>query len=183
MMKQKLSLTPFEDSELTRSLQIWTTVQREETCFLLDYTIEGLVSQIKIPHAPGAPKRQSQLWEHTCFEAFISFDHQLSYWELNLSPNQSWNFYSLSGYRENLQEIQQLRTISFRKNEMNDKCYHLQVQLDLASLFALQGAPPIFNLGIAAVIEAMDGSHSYWAIQHFGKKPDFHLRESFLLRL
>lgn len=182
-MKQKLFLTPFEHSDLTDSLQIWATVQREKTCFTLSYTIEGLVSQIQLPQFQLVPKRQSQLWEHTCFEAFISSKNEASYWELNLSSSQSWNFYRLSSYRENLQEVRNLETIQFIKNEITQNRYHLEAQLDLAPLFVAQAAPSTFHLGITAVIEEVDHSYSYWAIKHCGEKPDFHLKKSFVLEI
>ena len=41
----------------------------------------------------------------------------------------------------------------------------------------------ILAIGLSAVIEARDGSKSYWALTHCAAQPDFHLRQSFSLTL
>jgi hypothetical protein len=41
----------------------------------------------------------------------------------------------------------------------------------------------MLQLGLSAVIEAADGSKSYWALAHCATQPDFHLRQSFTLTL
>lgn len=41
----------------------------------------------------------------------------------------------------------------------------------------------LFQLGLTAVIEANDGSHSYWALHHRLARPDFHDRAGFILSL
>ena len=58
--------------------------------------------------------------------------------------------------------------------------------LDLA--YALAGdaeflADPLQRARLAAVIEATDGSLSYWALAHPSDKPDFHHPDSFVLEL
>jgi hypothetical protein len=39
------------------------------------------------------------------------------------------------------------------------------------------------RLGLSAVIEAVDGAMSYWALAHPSAKPDFHHPDSFVLDL
>jgi hypothetical protein len=39
------------------------------------------------------------------------------------------------------------------------------------------------RLGLSAVIEATDGTISYWALAHPSDKPDFHHPDSFVLEL
>jgi hypothetical protein len=39
------------------------------------------------------------------------------------------------------------------------------------------------ELGIACVIERLDGTKSYWALRHPAERPDFHRRDAFLVRL
>jgi hypothetical protein len=39
------------------------------------------------------------------------------------------------------------------------------------------------QLGLSAVIEANDGSRSYWALLHPESRPDFHHRAGFILSL
>jgi hypothetical protein len=52
----------------------------------------------------------------------------------------------------------------------------------LHAAFDLPGAPP-WRLGLAAVIEGMDGQKSYWSLAHPPGKPDFHRAESFVVEL
>ncbi|MEB3264615.1 MAG: hypothetical protein VKJ66_09615 [Synechococcus sp.] len=46
---------------------------------------------------------------------------------------------------------------------------------------ALVEAP--LRIGVTAVLEDRRGGISYWALAHTGPEPDFHRRDSFLLRL
>jgi hypothetical protein len=39
------------------------------------------------------------------------------------------------------------------------------------------------QIGLAAVVEAQDGTLSYWALKHPGGKPDFHHPDAFALKL
>jgi hypothetical protein len=41
----------------------------------------------------------------------------------------------------------------------------------------------VLDLALTTVIEASDGSKSYWALRHGAAQPDFHLRQSFTLAL
>ena len=54
------------------------------------------------------------------------------------------------------------------------------VQLDRLSPGHRRGP---LQLGLSAVIEASDGSHSYWALRHAAGPPDFHRVETRILRL
>jgi hypothetical protein len=40
-----------------------------------------------------------------------------------------------------------------------------------------------FEIALTTVIESLDGSKTYWALQHASLQPDFHLRQSFQLTL
>lgn len=43
--------------------------------------------------------------------------------------------------------------------------------------------PNATRLGLSAVVEENDGTKSYWALAHPGRRPDFHHAESFVLEL
>ena len=58
----------------------------------------------------------------------------------------------------------------------------LNVDLDLSQTPDLMEAR-ILHLGLSAVIEAMDGTKSYWALAHAPGPPDFHNRDCFTARL
>jgi hypothetical protein len=54
-------------------------------------------------------------------------------------------------------------------------------KLELEALIRVEGSRLL--IGLAAVIEAADGSLSYWALRHPPGKPDFHHRGAFALEL
>ena len=56
-------------------------------------------------------------------------------------------------------------------------------QLDATLPADLLPASQTLVIGLSVVIEAADGSKSYWALAHGASQPDFHLRQSFALTL
>jgi hypothetical protein len=97
------------------------------------------------------------------------------YYEINLSPSGAWAAYRFEDYRTGMAAaLTEPPAISFMLGK--DK-------LTLAAtLIGLPDNTPL-RLGVSAVIEAVDGSKSYWALQHPPGKPDFHHQDCFALRL
>ncbi|HEY0337828.1 MAG TPA: hypothetical protein VGC70_10865, partial [Burkholderiales bacterium] len=58
----------------------------------------------------------------------------------------------------------------------------LDVSLDVHDL-SPEHAVHALTLAVSAVIEARDGSLSYWALKHPPGKPDFHCSDAFVLGL
>ncbi len=56
-------------------------------------------------------------------------------------------------------------------------------QLDATLPASLLPSAHTLRIGLSVVIEASDGSKSYWALAHGAAQPDFHLRQSFALTL
>ena len=134
------------------------------------FVVEGDVNAVQWP-APKSPRRGDRLWEHTCFEVFITTTD--GYREFNLSPSGQWASYRFSGYRADMADGQESVT---------------GLALDLASnMLAMEAhlelPPNVGTLGLSTVIEAHDGSKSYWALTHPGNTPDFHHPASFTLDL
>jgi len=100
------------------------------------------------------------------------------YREFNFSPSGQWAAYRFTGYRE--------RDNNFAPTAEPQLALSL-----LAEGFELRAILPAvllptgnsLRIGITAVIEAADGSKSYWALAHCAAQPDFHLRQSFALTL
>ena len=82
------------------------------------------------------------------------------------------------------------RQIGFREEELvqcarleirNDTdCFQLEAVTDLTPILEQE---TLLQAGIAAVIKGHDGYETYWALTHLNSQPDFHLRESFLLKI
>jgi hypothetical protein len=145
----------------------------------LSYELTGDLSQILIPEPqPSAP--QDRLWEHTCFEVFIALENKASYHEFNFSPSGQWAAYAFSEYRVRCSwTVSQSPAVGFSQTQGN---------LLLEAVIAAADLPQnIFGktlqLGLTAVIEANDGSRSYWALHHPEACPDFHHRAGFILSL
>jgi hypothetical protein len=145
----------------------------------LSYKLTGDLAKIRIP-APQPSIAKDGLWEHTCFEAFIAVQGESGYHELNFSPSGQWAAYSFSDYRARSSwTASQRPAIRFVKS---DGHLLLEAVIALGDLPQNMADKPL-QLGLAAVIEASDGSRSYWALYHPGDGPDFHDRAGFILSL
>ncbi len=118
--------------------------------------------------------RGDELWKSTCFEAFFGIAGHSSYWELNLSPSRkAWNLYFFDEYRKpappRVAKDFQLVDVLVRPES-------------LSCVLRSEGNLGLMAASLAAVIRTAGGVF-YFALKHCGPKPDFHLRESFVLSL
>ncbi|HYZ48351.1 MAG TPA: DOMON-like domain-containing protein, partial [Sphingomonas sp.] len=139
----------------------------------LSFRLTGPIEQLRVP-SPSAPARRDNLWQHTCFEAFLSLDG--GYLEFNLSPSTQWAAYCFSGYRAGMSELEVAAPgIAVSRTD----CL-LELDADLALPAGLVSR----RLGLSAVIEDVSGRKSYWALVHPpGGRPDFHHADCFALEL
>jgi hypothetical protein len=112
------------------------------------------------------PARAENLWETTCFEAFLRVPGVEPYREWNFAPSSEWAAYDFSGYREG-------------RNDADVSAPYVRVE-DNFTWWALGAtiavdAKAVFELALSAILEEQEGTKSYWAIAHSeGEKPDFH---------
>lgn len=146
---------------------------------MLTYVVTGEIGDLSLPRA-GAPGRAHELWQHTCFEAFLRTAPGEAYCELNFAPSTQWAAYRLSGYRSGMQdaEIDPPRI----EAAASPGRYVMRVALALDRL-APSGPGTPWRLGLSAMIAASDGRKSYWALTHPPGKPDFHHADCFALEL
>jgi len=145
----------------------------------LSFQLTGDLGQIRIP-APQPPAAVDGLWEHICFEVFIAVAGKANYYEFNFSPSGQWAAYAFSDYRmPDAWKASQAPTINFTQTHEH---LHLEVVIHTDDLHQ-NIAGKSFQLGLTAVIEANDGSRSYWALHHPEVHPDFHHRAGFILSL
>jgi hypothetical protein len=146
----------------------------------LVFSLSADLSRVRVP-ASRTPRRADELWKHTCFEAFVVISGEPTYAELNFSPSSEWAAYLFTGYRENMKplDIEQPRPMRIRSGPHG---------LDM-HVVARRVNPPTpeegarSRVGLAAVIEEIDGRISYWSLKHPAGKPDFHHPEAFALEL
>ena len=145
----------------------------------LDYELRGNLARIRLAPKVSHPQRRDGLWNHTCLELFARGGQGSSYLEFNFSPSGDWAVYRFEEYRSGQSACQQ-RQIGVTMHAIGADRLRVQACADLDALSADAGteAPDAASLGWlfnpAAVIEAGDGSLSYWAAHHGGARPDFH---------
>ena len=147
------------------------------------YRLSGDMARLLIP-SPHAGDRSDGLWEHTCFEAFITVGDDTAYREFNFSPSGQWAAYVFSDYRQPEENplLEKVPQISTRLSAG---------RLELIAVIASNALPRSastaqLRIGLSAVVEStdtIDGNRSYWALHHPAGRPDFHHRDAFVLEL
>ena len=154
----------------------WT----RDNALAFTYALKGDLMRLRIP-LPGTTRRADRLWQHTCFEAFVSVKGKTEYYEFNFAPSGEWAVYSFQRYRVGTPfEADKLAPRIAMRNTAN--------RLDLDAIVPLDHLPAIpphacLQLALCAVIEDEDGMLSYWALKHPPGKPDFHHPDAFALDL
>jgi hypothetical protein len=165
-------------SETVRAVEVG--IRRSASAELqVTFRLDGDIRRIRVP-PPAVPRIATQLWRHTCFEAFIAVEGQPAYHEFNFAPSGEWAVYAFSGYRNGgpLANEMMRPHIAVRTTDS---------RLELDALVRLDGLSAnhpraSLRIGLSAVIEASDGL-SYWALRHPADKPDFHDAAGFSLLL
>ena len=180
-------LRPFPGANVPSLVISAELIWREEGPFTLSYGLlpdapfEGrsLRDQLMGPWDPstGLGSRRDQLWEHTCFEAFLALPGQQAYWELNVSPSGDWNLFRFSGYRQGGEPEPNAvaPSVSLQRMPRGLRC---TIELDPSGFWPPSRVPEV---ALTTVVEQRDGSLSYWALSHSGEQADFHDRRSFLI--
>jgi hypothetical protein len=143
------------------------------------FRIAGVVGRLRLPPS-GFARRADGLWQHSCFEVFLRAGPGESYHEFNLAPSGDWAAYRFGGRRSERSSPSMPAPRMARRDYPGG--YELSATLPVAALPELARAPEI-AAGLAAVIEADDGTLSYWALAHGAAQPDFHDPSTFLLRV
>jgi len=140
----------------------------------LRYTVAGRIAQIRLA-PPSEPLRTNELWQTTCFEAFVEVAPGAGYYEFNLSPSSKWAAYHFTDYREGMA----LAELSPPAIITGANATHV----DVDALIYLTANDESWQLALTAVIEETNGVKSYWALRHPPGKPDFHHADGFVVEL
>ncbi len=173
-----LTCHPSRRTETVRAIQV--LVRRSASAELrMTFRLDGDIPRIHLP-SPGSLRIGTQLWRHTCFEAFVAVEGQPAYHEFNFAPSREWAVYRFSGYRNGgpVADETMRPEIAVRSTGTG---LELGTVVRLDRLSAMHPRAPL-RIGLSAVIEASDGL-SYWAIRHSAGKPDFHDAKGFALLL
>ena len=169
---------PSKRPETVRAIAV--LVRRSPSAELqMTFRLDGDIPRILVP-SPGAPRIATQLWQHTCFEAFIAVQGQPAYHEFNFAPSGEWAVYAFCGYRNGGPLVNEMMHPHIEVRSTGGRL-ELDAVVRLDGLSAVHPRAPL-RVGLSAVIEASDG-RSYWALRHPADKPDFHDADGFALLL
>ncbi len=154
----------------------WTMLQ--QGLLIVEYRVCDPEARIRWPMAARVPVRTDNLWQHSCFEAFVGSANGSAYAEFNLAASGAWAAYAFDRYRDGMRDLALAAPPVIDPAESR----HWRATIDLGGLDDLIGPTP-WRLAITAVIEADDGSKSYWSLAHPAGKPDFHHPDCFAARL
>ena len=166
-------LIPHPANTPSASIAVAASVRRKPSALFLRFRVDG-VGGVRWP-PPGHGERRDELWRTTCFEAFLRPVGGTAYVEVNASPSTDWAAYAFDGYRVGMRHTDV--AVSVRP----DGPGAWKVAIDLSAIPDLAAAP--IDLSLTAVIERVDGSIGYFALNHPSGKPDFHHADCFALRL
>lgn len=179
MNEQTFSLQPFPSTKSLPNLKIAGSIARNGNKLVIRYMLEGDLKEIAIARPSNTGSRKHELWKDTCFEFFVGIKDSLQYWEFNLSDAGHWNVYRFDGYRQGMQEETAFTILPFSVENQADGLV-LALDVDLDKIVSENQA---IEVGITTVIKDKDGKETYWALTHRGVEADFHLRDSFIVKL
>jgi hypothetical protein len=159
-------------------LTVTAEAERYGTELLLRFDVTGAIEPIVVPPESQAPIRRDELWQQTCFEAFVRPSRSPAYQELNLSPSGDWAYYHFDDRRTGISSPE-IGPPAIDFTVTADKL-SLRASIDLATL--LSPAVP-WDIGLAVVLETVVGGRSYWALAHPPGAPDFHDPDCFVIHL
>jgi len=174
-------LIPHPESRISAPEHVEVVVTRPQPeKLVLSYTVTGKMSDVIIPPVTRTT-RADNLWQHTCFEAFVRGASASEYYEFNFSPSTQWAAYRFTGYRSGMCVATEVDTPPI-DIQSNPRSFSLQAALTLDRLSALP-RDATWRLALSAVIEEANGNKSYWALAHPAGKPDFHHKDGFAYEL
>jgi hypothetical protein len=172
-MRHTLRLHP--DSRCAAAAKIEADIARPRPGrLILSYVVSGRISDLLMPPVVTAA-RSDELWQHTCFEAFVRSSAGPGYYEFNFSPSTQWAAYQFSGYQSGMRVATEISAPRIEVRSSAES-YTLQAVLELDRLLF-----PSWRLGLSAVLEETNGRKSYWALAHPSGKADFHHSDCFTL--
>lgn len=169
-MRQLLKLHPDSRCIAVPYIEVGVARPRADS-LVLSYIVTGKMSEVRMPPAM-APARSDELWQHTCFEAFVRASTGIEYYEFNFAPSTQWAAYRFSSYRSGMSVAAEITAPPIKVQSSLD-CFILQASLELDHLSFLP-RKAFWRLGLSALIEDMSGRKAYWALAHPPGKPDFH---------
>lgn len=171
-------LQPFATTPSSETFQVLCDVELTADALELRYRIQGPIDSLVLPQEVGNPQFRDELWMSTCLEVFLQPQGQTTYEEWNFSPSGNWAYYHFREYRRPSDgglKLQPLEPLQWIRNN-----HQLLLQVDIPLFQTFTHVDEILQYGVTAVLQLKNGEKQYWALQHAGDRPDFHLATSFV---
>jgi len=178
-MRQALKLHPDSLCCAATHIEVDVALARAGS-LVMRYCVTGKISDLRMPPLTAAA-RTDELWQHTCFEAFVRTSPGAGYYEFNFAPSTQWAAYRFSSYRTGMRIATEISAPRIDV-QSSPECYILQASLELDQLRS-RPLDAGWRLGLSALIEETSGRKSYWALAHPLGKADFHHPDCFVHEL
>jgi hypothetical protein len=172
----RLALKLHPDSLCSAATKVDVDIAGPHGGLVLCYVVTGKIADLRLPPVTS-PTRAQELWEHTCFEAFIRCSAADTYYEFNVAPSTQWSAYQFDSYRRGMRVASDIGPPAIEVQASPER-FILQAALELNQLSSLP-RDARWHLGLSALIEETNGRTSYWALAHPPGKPDFHHPDCF----
>jgi len=175
----QFNLVPHPTARPSQPLKVWVGVDHANSLGATATTniwfgVGGPIGRFVVPDA-REPARAEDLWQTTCFEAFLRIPGADAYREWNFAPSGEWAAYDFTSHREG--RIDADVAAPYIRVEDNLTWWALGATIAV-------DADAVWALGLSAILEETDGTKSYWALAHPpGDKPDFHAADCFAASL
>jgi hypothetical protein len=177
----QLNLVPHPEAPPSgSSFKVWVNIDHAGALGVIASTniwfgVGAHPNRFVLPEPAEEPGRAEDLWETTCFEAFLRAPDGEAYREWNFAPSGNWAAYDFASHRDGRIEPEVAAPyIRFEDN---------MTWFALGATIAVNAATD-WQIGLSAILEEKDGTKSYWALAHpEGDKPDFHDAACFAARL
>jgi hypothetical protein len=163
----------------SEALKVWVSVDHPASLGSVASTniwfgVGGPADRFVIPEAAEAA-RADNLWQTTCFEAFLRIPGDDAYREWNFSPSSAWAAYDFERHREGRTDADVAPPYVRIEDNLTWWAFGATIPVQ---------ADAIWALGLSAILEERDGTKSYWALAHPpGDVPDFHAADCFAASL
>lgn len=174
-MRLTLAPHPLTPCDAVETIEV-DAARGEDGALALRFVVKGDIGRLRLP-PPLERARADELWQETCFEAFVKPEGGDAYHEFNLSPSNRWAGYRFDGYRQGMVSEDGVALVHLTRRASDD-LYELVATLDFDAEAGL-GPDRTWRIGLSAVIEETSGARSYWALAHAPDKPDFHHPDAF----
>ena len=178
-MRRPLRLHPDSHCAAVTRIEVEITRLRPSN-LVLEYFVTGRIGDLRMPPVT-ALTRAHELWQQTCFEAFVRAPGSAAYYEFNFAPSLQWAAYRFSAYRCEMSVANEVGAPRIEVHSRGES-YELQAWLELDGLSSLP-SDAVWHLGLSAVIEETSGRKSFWSLAHPPGKADFHHSDCFAYEL